>query len=188
MTGPLVKRQGDAWPGPFDWLPAGFDQLRLAVLERSRLDVGILEVPPASNRGDRIDRYLRRASVPEELIKAGKGYWCAAWVGCMFIDAGALVPRDFGACDAWLPFMAPASLSTLRNVGKPGDAVLYGKRRPDGTLDAVHIGILWRIEPEILSCEGNRGLGSKPTNNGVAVDVHAVNRGDVIGIVRPVKG
>lgn len=187
MSGGLVKRKAEPWPGPFDWLPSGFDQLRLSILERSRMDVGILEVPAASNRGDRIDAYLRRAHVPEELIVAGKGFWCAAWVGCMWIDAGALVPRDFGSCDAWLPFMAPASLNTLRTIGKPGDAVLYGKRRADGSLDAVHIGILWRLEPTVLSCEGNRGLSGTPTNNGIAVDVHSVTRGDVLGVVRPVR-
>lgn len=182
----LVSRKKEPWPGPFDWLPPGFDQLRLAILERSRLDVGILEVPPASNRGARIDQYLRRAHVPEGLIAAGKGYWCAAWVGAMWIDAGAQVPKDYGACDAWVPHMRETTLGALPQVALPGDAVLYGKPRADGTLDAVHIGILWRLEPTVLSIEGNRGLGAAVTNNGVAVDVHAVTRADVIGIVRPV--
>lgn len=186
----MVKRSADAWPSPFSWLPrAGDDdaQLRLMILERSRLDVGILETPDASNRGPEIDRYLRRASVPESLITAGKGFWCAAWVGCMWSDAGAAVPRDFGSCDAWLPYMRPASTATLAIVGRPGDAVLYGKRRADGTLDAVHVGILWRLAPVVLSIEGNRGLTGAPTNNGVAVDVHSVTRGDVLGVVRPAR-
>lgn len=174
------------WPGPFGWLGPKPDQLRLAILERSRLDVGILEVPAASNRGDRIDVYLRRAGVPESVIVAGRGYWCAAAVGAWFIDAGARVPKDYAACDSWIPFMQPCELRTLAKVGRPGDAVLYGKIRPDGTLDAVHIGVLWRMEPTILSCEGNRGLSGTPTNNGIAVDVHAVTRQDVIGVVRPV--
>lgn len=184
----MIKREPDAWPSPFPWLKRAGDhdaQLRLMILERSRMDLGILETPEASNRGPEIDRYLRRAHVPESIIAAGKGFWCAAWVGCMWIDSGAAVPRDFGSCDAWIPYMRPASMTTLATIGRPGDAVLYGKRRADGPLDAQHIGILWRMEPTILSCEGNRGLSGTPTNNGVAVDVHSVTRGDVIGVVRP---
>lgn len=178
----LIARKPEPWPGPFDWLPNGLDQLRLMILERSRLDVGILEEPHASNRGPRIDKYLRRAHVPEALIEAGRGYWCAAWAGAMWIDAGAKVPRDYGACDAWLPFMVPCTRATLATVGQPGDAVLYGVPG-----DAKHIGILWRLAPEILTIEGNRGLGGGTTNNGVAVGVDGVRRTDVLGVVRPVR-
>jgi len=178
----MLARNPEPWPGPFDWLPDGLDQLRLMILERSRLDVGILEEPLASNRGPRIDRYLRRAHVPEPIIEAGKGFWCAAWVGCMWIDAGAKTPRDFGSCDAWLPYLVPCTLAQLPTIGQPGDAVLYGK-----PTDAVHIGILWRLAPQILTIEGNRGLGSVTTNNGTAVDVHEVVRRDVIGVVRPLR-
>lgn len=182
----LVTKTPHPWPGPFDWLGHPVDQLRLHILERSRLDVGILEVPEASNRGERIDTYLRRAFVPESLIAAGKGYWCAAAVGAWFIDGGAKVPKDYASCDAWLPFLVACELRTLATVAKPGDAVLYGKIFPNGTMDAHHIGLVWRTAPTLLSCEGNRGLAGTPTNNGVAVDVHTITRPDVLGIVRPV--
>ena len=178
----MRARKGDPWPGPFDWLPTGFDSLRLMILERSRMDVGILEEPHNSNRGPRIDRYLRRAHVPEELITTGRGWWCAAWVGCMWIDAGAKVPRDFGACDAWLPYMIPATLETLPTVARPGDAVLFGVPG-----DAKHIEIVWRLAPVVLTIGGNKGLGAAVTNNGVAVDVHALTRRDVLGVVRPLS-
>lgn len=181
----MIKHAGKLWPGPFDWLGRDPDQLRLVILERSRLDVGILETAP--NRGERIDAYLRRAHVPESLIEAGKGYWCAAAVGAWFIDAGAKAPRDYASCDAWLPAMVRCSAADLGKVALPGDAILYGVRRADGTLDAQHIGLIWRLEPIVLTCEGNRGLGAKVTNNGVAVDVHAMTRADVLGIVRPVR-
>lgn len=178
----MLARKAEAWPGPFDWLPKGVDQLRLSILERSRLDVGILEDPPASNRGERIDRYLRRAYVPESLIEAGKGYWCAAWVGAMWVDAGAKVPRDYASCDAWLPYLVKCSLAELPKVGQPGDAVLYGVPG-----DAKHIGILWRLSPSVLSIEGNRGLAGGKTNNGIAVDVDLVTRADVLGVIRPLR-
>jgi hypothetical protein len=176
----MIARKAEAFPSPFDWLGPNVDQLRLMILERSRMDVGILETAP--NRGDRIDRYLRRAFVPEEIIAAGKGYWCAAWAGCMWIDAGAKVPKDFGACDAWLPYLIKCTRAELPSVAQPGDAVLYGVPG-----DAKHIGIVWRVSPEVLTIEGNRGLGGSSTNNGVAVDVDGVKRTDVLGIVRPLR-
>jgi hypothetical protein len=180
-----IKREPVAWPAPFLWLPKPIDQVAFRILERSRLDVGILETAP--NRGPEIDLYLSRAHVPKELIEAGKGNWCAAWVGAMLVDAGASVPRDYGSCDAWLPYMTACPRGDLPNRAKPGDVVLYGKPRVGGAgeLDAVHIGILWRLSPAILSIEGNRGLGRTATNNGVAVDVDLVARADVLGFVRP---
>lgn len=185
--GPAMRKFPKApWPSPFGWLPKASTPdlaLRLMILERARIDLAILEETP--NRGPEIDGYLRRARVPESIIAAGNGYWCAAWAGCMWIDGGALVPPDFGSCDAWLPFMRPASLATLGTVGKPGDAVLYGKRRADGTPDAQHIGLLVRMDPLILSTEGNRGVGAQVTNNGVAVHTAPVTRTDVLGVVRP---
>ena len=178
----MITRRAEPWPGPFDWLPPNTDQLRLSILERSRLDVGILEDPPASNRGERIDKYLRRAHVPEALITSGKGYWCAAWVGAMFVDAGARVPKDYGSCDAWLPYLLPCGLDRLPAFAQPGDAILYGVPG-----DARHIGIVWRVHPSVLSIEGNRGLAGGATNNGVAVQVDLVSRKDVLGIVRPIR-
>lgn len=176
----MVTRKKEPWPAPFGWLGKSPDQLRLTILERSRADVGILEDAP--NRGELIDRYLRRANVPESLITKGLGYWCAAWAGAMWIDAGARVPKDYGACDAWLPYLVPCTFDGLAKFGQPGDAVLYGVPG-----DAKHIGILWRLTPQVLTIEGNRGLGGGTTNNGVAVDVDGVKRRDVLGIVRPVK-
>lgn len=176
----MIARKAETWPAPFDWVGPNLDPLRLSILERSRLDVGILETAP--NRGDRIDRYLRRVHVPEEIIAAGKGYWCAAWVAAMWTDAGAKVPRDAGACDAWLPYLIPCDRAGLVTIAQPGDAVLYGVKG-----DARHIGVIWRVSPEILTIEGNRGLGGSSTNNGVAVDVDGVKRTDVLGIVRPLR-
>lgn len=176
----LVSRPKAPWPSAFRWIPPTIDPLRVTILERARLDLGILETAP--NRGREIDEYLRRAFVPESLITAGKGYWCAAWVGCIWIDAGAKVPKDFGSCDAWLPYLVPCTLAELPGVAQPGDAVLYGVAG-----DAKHIGIVVRTAPLVLSIEGNRGLAGGKTNNGVAVDCDLLTRADVLGVVRPVR-
>lgn len=174
----------DPWPSPFAWLPSTTEQLRRTILERTRFDLGILETPLASNRGPEIDRYLRRAHVPEELILAGKGWWCAAWAGCMWIDAGARVPADFGRCDAWLPYLEPCTAKELPARMLPGDVVLLGLVK-NGVPDAHHIAIGVRAAPLVLTIEGNRGFAGT-TNNGIAVDIGPLTRTDVLGLVRPV--
>ncbi len=175
----------EPWPSPFSWVPKPMEQLGLAILERTRADLGILETPLGSNRGPEIERYLRRAHVPEGIILAGKGWWCAAWAGCMWIDAGAAVPADFGNCDKWIPYLERCTAKELATRAHPGDVVLYGLVK-DGKLDAHHIGIVWRAEPLVLTVEGNRGFAGT-TNNGIAVDIGPMVRTDVLGVVRPVK-
>lgn len=179
MTPPLVRRKPEAWPRPMGWLKND-DGFRFTILERARADWALVEERP--NRGPEIDRYLRRAHVPEELIEAGKGNWCAAIVGCWWIDAGALTPRDFGNCDAWLPYLVPCTLATIADVARPGDAVLFG----DPT-DARHIELVLRVTPLVLTTGGNRALKGGASNNGVAMHTDQLTRPDVIGIVRPVK-
>lgn len=174
----MISRKPERWPSPFDWAP-GLDPLRLAILERSRLDVAIFET--SANRGDRIDTYLRRAHVPEDIIEAGHGYWCGAWTGCMLIDAGAQTPRDFGDCDAWLPYLLPCGWRDLPGRAQPGDVVLYGVPG-----NGQHIGLVWRVSPMVITLEGNRGVAGDNTNNGVCVGLGPVTRRDVLGILRPV--
>jgi hypothetical protein len=173
-----VTRPAAPWPAPFGWMPKPIDQLGFRILERARADIGVVETGP--NRGPEIDGYLRRAFVPEALITAGKGNWCAAWVGCIWADAGASVPTDFGSCDAWLPYLIPCTLAELATTGREGDAVLFGVAG-----DARHIEILVRTTPKLLSIGGNRGLKGSATNNGEAVHLDQVTRGDVLGVVRP---
>jgi hypothetical protein len=185
MTAPsappvLMKRPAAEWPQLFGWLPRPVDPLRSRILSRAHADWGMIETSP--NRGPEIDAYLRRFHVPESLIEAGKGYWCAAWVASIWADAGAKVPRDAASCDAWLPFLVPCTAATIATVAQPGDAVLYGVAG-----DAKHIGLVVRTAPVVLTVEGNRGLSGSATNNGVAVHTDQLTRKDVLGVVRPVS-
>lgn len=150
-----------------------------AIIRRALDDVGIVESPVGSNRGPRIDEYLRRANVPESLIRAWKGWWCAAAVGAWWADCGASVPRDYASCDAWLPFLMTDG---KRAQPQPGDAILYGLRD-----NAHHIGVVARVIPMMLTIEGNRAFAGT-TNNGVAVDIHPPQRKDILGYIRPQKG
>lgn len=175
----LIKPAAGEWPSDAGWLvpngpEANCTPLQYAVVLRALKDVGILEVPLASNRGVRIDKYLRRAGVPEELIKAGKGWWCAAAAGAWLLDCGVPVPADYAATRSWLPFVG--------SKRTPGAIVLYG-------LDNVphHIGIVARDDDGIvLTIEGNRGYAGT-TNDGVAVDIGPMLRKDILGYITPEK-
>ncbi len=171
----LVARPALPWPALLDELPATLAPLRRHIIERACRDVLMVENPLGSNRGRRLDTYLRRAHVPESLIVAGKGWWCGAAVGTWFIDGGAKVPADFASCDAWLPFLEPAGYAP-----EPGDAILYGVRG-----DAHHIGLVVLTVPLLLTCEGNRAYAGT-TNNGIAVDIAPPMRRDILGYIRPV--
>lgn len=170
----LVKRLMQTWPSEAAFLDVRtIGTLRTNVVRRALRDVCVLEDPVGSNRGPLIDAYLRRAHVPESLITTGKGWYCASWAGAVFVDAGALVPSDYGSCDAWLPFLEPAGYAP-----QIGDAVLYGVPG-----DAHHIGIVLVPTPRI-TMEANRSLKDQG-NNGIGIFVGPSIRTDVLGYVRP---
>lgn len=163
---PLKAFKAEKWPRTAGWLHEGNSSaLGRAIVIRAMADVGILEVPLASNRGTRIDAMAKRAGSPLG------SWWCAIWAGAVFADCGALVPVGYPACDAWLPY--------LQREPVIGAAVLYGVRG-----DAHHIGIVVRLEPLVLTIEGNRGFAGT-TNNGVAVDIGPMQRRDILGYVHP---
>jgi hypothetical protein len=171
----LVKRAAEAWPSDCGWLvpEQNCTPLQYAVCLRAMKDVGILEVPLGSNRGTRIDRYAKRGGSPVG------SWWCALFVGAVFADAGALVPENYGLTDNWLPY--------IDNKPAIGAAVLYGLKKKGpvrADMDSHHIGIIVRLDPMVLSVEGNRGFAGS-TNNGVAVDLGPVLRSDILGYFHP---
>jgi len=163
---PLKTFKAEGWPAMAGWLTEeNSSALGRAIIYRAMADVGILETPLASNRGVRIDRYAKRAGSPLG------SWWCAIWTGAVFADCGALVPVGYPACDSWLPFVQKEPVI--------GAAVLYGVRG-----DAHHIGVVARLEPMVLTIEGNRGFAGT-TNNGVAVDIGPMQRRDILGYFHP---
>lgn len=171
----LVRMAAEPWPRTAGWLVPGDNctELQHKIVLRALQDVGITEVPLGSNRGTRIDRYTKRAGSPLA------SWWCAIWAGAVFIDCGALVPRGYAATDNWLPH--------LTNTPAIGAAVLYGLRKKGpvrADMDAHHIGIIARLDPLVLTIEGNRAYAGT-SNNGVAVDIGPPNRKDILGYVHP---
>lgn len=156
----------EPWPATAGWLSEDNSRpLGRAIVLRAMCDVGILEVPLGSNRGIRIDRYAKRAGSPLG------SWWCAIWAGAVFADCGAVVPVGYASCDSWLPYLTKTPVI--------GAAILYGVRG-----DAHHIGIIARLEPMVLTIEGNRGFAGS-TNNGLAVDIGPLMRSDILGYFHP---
>lgn len=79
--------------------------------------------------------------------------------------------RDVGACNEWVLQGTRAGLVTKDPV--PGAAVVYTngqvltRGRYDAQHDAVHIGLVLRVEPVLLSIEGNTVLGAFDRNGWV---------------------
>lgn len=161
----LRRIAAEPWPSATGWLtPENSSEQGRAVVLRAMADLGILETPLGSNRGLRIDRYAVRGGSPLG------SYWCGLWVGAVYADCGLLVPAEYGNTDRWVPYIKPG------HTPRPGDVILYGS----GT-DAKHIELVARIEPELLTIGGNRGLHGGATRNGVAVQMDGVTRSDVLG-------
>lgn len=151
-------------------LPRDLDPRIRRAIARAVLDlVAVVEDPPSSNRGDAIDSYLRNAGVPESVILAGRGYWCAAAVGQWWDDAGlAPPPKGRADCDVWMRW--GKQTGRWSSIPSLGAAVLYGKPG-----DASHIGLVARVHPLVLSVEGNTTIESGYSRNGEAVAVKHVN-------------
>lgn len=166
MTAPLTIRSLAAWA------PTSTPSLHLAIAKRALTDVGICETPPGSNRSGRIDEYVAAVGSPMA------SYWCAAAVAAWYREAGAATPPSLGgSCDAWMRWANDLG----RWVSAPaiGRAVVYGTPG-----DASHIGVVVRVQPLLLSVEGNttlEGFG----RNGVAVDLKLVQTDRVLGYIDP---
>jgi hypothetical protein len=167
------------------WLVPGDNctPLGYRIVRRAWQDNGIEETPEGSNLGVRIEAMTKWAGLTPP------AWWCAIWVGCVFTDAGSLVPAGFPATKNWLPFLERETY-----VPKPGDAILYGTKNGHPWEDRLewmphHIGILGRTMvgnkrldmPRTI--EGNRAWGGSTSNNGQAVDYAPQGRKDILGYI-----
>lgn len=155
-----------------DWLPDATPALNAAIVRRALTDVGLLEMPPGSNRSPRIDEYNR--AVGSDV----GSYWCASALSAWFREAGARTPPTSAAsCDAWLSWATRCGYLSSRPV--EGAAVLYGVRG-----DASHCGVVVRLTPLRLTVEGNTSL-SRYDRNGYVVTLKRLEDDRVLGYVHP---
>jgi hypothetical protein len=167
MTVPLKPRSLCAWA------PTTLPAVNLAIAKRALLDVGICEIPPGSNRSGRIDEYALAVGCPVG------SFWCAAAVAAWWRESGAETPlSQGGSCDAWMRWARDTGRWTPRP--EIGRAVVYG-----GPGDASHIGVVVRVQPLLLSVEGNTTLEGF-SRNGVAVDLKLVNTARLLGYIDPI--
>jgi hypothetical protein len=154
-----------------------------AALDYARRHVGVCEDPIGSNRGPEIDAWA------EEFGSPVGSFWCALSVGKSRKEGGLWIPaHDVGSCDEWV--LAAKAAGLMTGQPQPGAAVIYtsGKRisggRYDGQLDAVHIGLVLRVSPALLSIEGNTVLGPFD-RNGFVQTLKEVDVSRVLGYVSP---
>lgn len=158
-----------------EWLSDDVPELERAIVRRAMCDIGIVEMPPGSNRSPRIDEYVTAVGSPVG------SRWCAAAVAAWWRESGASVPAvDGGSCNAWMRW----SKGTDTWVANPhaGSAVVYGR---DGV--ATHMGVVVRVEPELLSVEGNTSVAGDFDPNGVAVALKRVMSARVLGYIEPTQ-
>jgi len=149
-------------------------------------NVGVCEIPPGSNRGPEIDAWAREFGSPLG------SFWCALAVGRARKEGGLWIPsHDVGSCDEWVCQARQAKL--VSGTPAPGAAVVYanGKQlaagRYAGQLDAVHIGLVLRVEPVLMSIEGNTTLG-KYDRNGFVQALKEVDQDRVYTYILPGDG
>lgn len=167
------------------WLPPETPALSIAIADRVFQDIGMCETPPSSNRGGRIDSYNQRAGAPLG------SYWCASEATACYVDAGARVP-DSGRASCQTLMEWAVLQGIWFNAPVVGAMVIYGS--PDGhggwKLNAQghhahHVGIIVRLVPYLLACEGNSSWGGGFTSNGEAVVMRRVDLNRVLGFLHP---
>ncbi len=124
--------------------------------------IGTKESPPNSNHGPRIDLWCKRC-----VGVAGGFPWCAAFIWCMFDNAGLkLVIRNPALVQGWVTWARVNKYTVNRPLR--GDVVCYDWNS-DGTRD--HVGIVERVLALrwtkdgkfigwIRAIEGNTSLGN----------------------------
>jgi hypothetical protein len=157
------------------WLPSATDARVAAVVRHAIARVGVCEMPLGSNRSTLIDEWARRAGA--EL----GSFWCANFATEMWRAAG-LSTAGKGkdpSCDLLMQW----AKDTKRWSDKPGLGAItfYG---PTPT-DATHVAINVRLSPAILVVGGNERWGALASRNGVAVQLRAEQRTDILGYAHP---
>lgn len=132
--------------------------LTATALELACAEIGVTEAPPNSNRGPRVDEYVRAVG----LSPSGAYPWCAAFVYYCFDQAARRLScdnpliRTAGVRDHWR--RAPASARTSASAAidqpslvRPGMIFLIGTSGGNG-----HTGLVEKTLPgRLITIEGN---------------------------------
>ena len=163
------------------------DALLASSLAAAVKEIGVLEEPPGSNRGARVDQYLRAAGLqPTE----GHFAWCAAFVywcfgeGARRLGRGNPLIRTAGVLDHW----RRAGTAGIKRIAAAHATADPARVRPgmifvmDSGGGAGHTGLVERVEGGwLVTVEGN--TNDDGSREGVGVfrrtgrKINSINRG-----------
>jgi hypothetical protein len=163
------------------------DALLASVLKTASAEVGVMEEPPGSNRGPRVDQYLKAAGLDPA---AGSFAWCAAFVYWCFRESALglsrpnPVVRTAGVMDHW----RRAEQAGARRL-VADDATADPSRVHPGMIFILdtgggsgHTGLVEAIEGgRLITVEGNTNDGGSREGVGVfrrnGRKINSINRG-----------
>jgi hypothetical protein len=128
----------------------------------ARLQIGVMEQPPGSNRGPEVDEYVRRVG----LSPSGRFAWCAAFVYFCFDEAAAAqgqvnpVVKTAGVLDHWesagrrgIPRSTGAMAVQDPTLVQPGHIFIIDTGAPGG---GGHTGLVVAVaNGKLVTIEGN---------------------------------
>jgi len=190
----------DGVVGPVTWAalfpdaplppPRPLSPLLAATLAAAGGEVGIMEDPPGSNRGERVDEYLRAVGLDPA---AGNYAWCAAFVYWCFGKGAAAsgtanpLPRTGGALALWRgagaagarQISASEAKATPSLVG-PGQIFVLatgGGFGHVGLVESVASGVLTTIEGNTNDGGSREGVGVFRRTGPNGRKVGSINKG-----------
>ena len=128
----------------------------------AKLQIGVMEQPPGSNRGPEVDEYIRRVG----LSPAGQFAWCAAFLYFCFDEAALAMGREnpviktAGVLDHWetagrrgVPRITAARATQDPGLVQPGHIFIIDTGTPGG---GGHTGLVVEVAGgKLATIEGN---------------------------------
>lgn len=157
------------------WLPASTAPVVADVVRHALARVGVCEMPLGSNRSTLIDEWAREAGA------ALGSFWCANFATKVWRAAG--LPTAGRGVDPSCDLLMAWAKRTGRWSQTPalGALVFYGPHEKDAT----HVAVVVRLSPVVLVVGGNERFGAVASRNGVAVQLRAEQRTDILGYALP---
>ena len=164
------------WAALFGAVPAvdvAETPLHTAVLKIASSEIGVMEEPPGSNRGPKVDTYLRSVGINPA---SGSFPWCAAFVYWCFQQASQKleVPnpaiRSAGVLESWnragssgVPRISSIEAQKEPGLVKPGMVFVLSAGSGNG-----HTGLVEQVDGVVLTTiEGNTNTGGSREGVGV---------------------